>query len=49
LPFTYKSVAHLARVRAGGREIIEHDDEADSVAFKCLDPDGHRIEVYWEP
>jgi catechol 2,3-dioxygenase-like lactoylglutathione lyase family enzyme len=20
-----------------------------SPAFKCLDPDGHRIEVYWEP
>ncbi len=19
------------------------------VAFKCLDPDGRRIEVYWEP
>jgi hypothetical protein len=30
-------------------EIIEHDDEADMVSFKRLDPDGHRIEVYWEP
>jgi hypothetical protein len=20
-----------------------------SVSFKCLDPDGHRVEVYWEP
>lgn len=41
--------AALARVRAGGIEVIEHDDEADMVSFKCLDPDGHRIEVYWEP
>jgi catechol 2,3-dioxygenase-like lactoylglutathione lyase family enzyme len=29
-------------------EIIEHDDEADLVSFKCLDPDGWRVEVYWE-
>jgi catechol 2,3-dioxygenase-like lactoylglutathione lyase family enzyme len=39
----------LARVRGDGIEIIEHDDEPDNVSFKCLDPDGHRIEVYWEP
>jgi catechol 2,3-dioxygenase-like lactoylglutathione lyase family enzyme len=39
----------LDRVRAGGIEIIEHDDEPDMVSFKCVDPDGHRIEVYWEP
>jgi hypothetical protein len=36
-------------VRAAGIEIIEHDDEADLVSFKCRDPDGHRVEVYWEP
>jgi hypothetical protein len=24
-------------------------NEAAYAAFKCLDPDGHRIEVYWEP
>ena len=41
--------AALGRVRAGGIEIIEHDDDPDMVSFKCLDPDGHRIEVYWEP
>jgi catechol-2,3-dioxygenase len=41
--------AALTRVRNGGIEIIEHDDEEDSVSFKCLDPDGHRVEVYWEP
>ena len=33
---------------AGGVEVIEHDDDADGVSFKCVDPDGHRIEVYWE-
>lgn len=21
----------------------------DYTSFKCLDPDGHRVEVYWEP
>lgn len=41
--------AALARVRAGGIKVIEHDDEADTVSFKCVDPDGHRVEVYWEP
>ena len=25
------------------------DDEDALMAFKCLDPDGHRVEVYWEP
>jgi catechol 2,3-dioxygenase-like lactoylglutathione lyase family enzyme len=40
--------AALDRVRAGGVEVIEHDDDADGVSFKCVDPDGHRIEVYWE-
>jgi catechol 2,3-dioxygenase-like lactoylglutathione lyase family enzyme len=39
----------LDRVRADGIEIIEHDDEPDMVSFKCVDPDGHRVEVYWEP
>jgi hypothetical protein len=38
----------LARIRAGGVEVIEHDDDADGVSFKCVDPDGHRAEVYWE-
>ena len=40
--------AVLARIRAAGVEVIEHDDDADGVSFKCVDPDGHRIEVYWE-
>jgi hypothetical protein len=28
---------------------VERNDEAAYMAFKCPDPDGHRIEVYWEP
>jgi catechol 2,3-dioxygenase-like lactoylglutathione lyase family enzyme len=24
-------------------------EEPDFVAFRCHDPDGHSIEVYWEP
>jgi catechol 2,3-dioxygenase-like lactoylglutathione lyase family enzyme len=38
----------LQRVRADGVEIIEHDDDSDGVSFRCVDPDGRRIEVYWE-
>jgi hypothetical protein len=28
---------------------VERDDEDAYASFKCLDPDGHRVEVYWEP
>jgi catechol 2,3-dioxygenase-like lactoylglutathione lyase family enzyme len=28
--------------------VVERDDESDLVSFKCLDPDGWRVEVYWE-
>ncbi|MFI6078516.1 VOC family protein [Actinoplanes sp. NPDC051343] len=28
--------------------VVEEDDEPDLVSFKCLDPDGWRVEVYWE-
>jgi catechol 2,3-dioxygenase-like lactoylglutathione lyase family enzyme len=38
----------LARMSADGIQIVERDDEPDLVSFKCLDPDGWRIEVYWE-
>ena len=34
------------RMEADGITIVERNDEAAYVAFKCLDPDGHRIEVY---
>jgi len=36
------------RMATDGVEIVEQDDEPDLVSFKCLDPDGWRIEVYWE-
>ena len=39
----------MERMEADGVIIVEHNDEAACTAFKCLDPDGHRIEVYWEP
>jgi catechol 2,3-dioxygenase-like lactoylglutathione lyase family enzyme len=40
--------ALMERMEADGVTIVERDDEAGYVAFKCLDPDGHRIEVGWE-
>jgi catechol 2,3-dioxygenase-like lactoylglutathione lyase family enzyme len=39
----------LARLDGAGIEVIERHDEPTCVAFKCLDPDGHRVEGYWEP
>jgi catechol 2,3-dioxygenase-like lactoylglutathione lyase family enzyme len=41
--------ALLGRLEADGVEVIERDDEPEYTAFKCLDPDGHRVEAYWEP
>ncbi|OLB82741.1 MAG: hypothetical protein AUI14_00130 [Actinobacteria bacterium 13_2_20CM_2_71_6] len=40
--------ALLARLQADGVPVVESDDEPGYVAFKCLDPDGWRVEVYWE-
>ena len=40
--------ALLERMEADGVAIAERNDEEAYVAFQCLDPDGHRIEVYWE-
>jgi catechol 2,3-dioxygenase-like lactoylglutathione lyase family enzyme len=40
--------AALERLRTAGVEITEEDDEPDMVSFKCTDPDGHRVEIYWE-
>ncbi|GAA1956158.1 hypothetical protein GCM10009798_14380 [Nocardioides panacihumi] len=40
--------ALLERLRVDGVTIVERDEEPDLVSFKCLDPDGWRIEVYWE-
>ena len=39
----------MERMDADGITIVERNDEIAYTAFKCLDPDGHRIEVYWEP
>jgi len=39
----------LALLRSDEVPIVEEYDEPTYVAFKCLDPDGHRIEGYWEP
>ncbi|NGM14392.1 VOC family protein [Verrucosispora sp. WMMA2044] len=36
------------RLARDGVPIVERDDESDLVSFKCLDPDGWRVEVYWE-
>ncbi len=36
------------RMERDGVPIVERDDEPDLVSFKCLDPDGWRVEVYWE-
>lgn len=38
-----------ARVLADGVELVEDENEAEYVGFKCLDPDGHVLEVSWEP
>jgi catechol 2,3-dioxygenase-like lactoylglutathione lyase family enzyme len=36
------------RLEADGVPVVERDDEPDLVSIKCLDPDGWRVEVYWE-
>lgn len=36
------------RLVADGVELVEDEDEATYVGFKCLDPDRHVIEVSWE-
>ncbi len=38
-----------ARLIRDGVSFVEDEDEPGYVAFKCLDPDGYRVEVYWEP
>jgi catechol 2,3-dioxygenase-like lactoylglutathione lyase family enzyme len=40
--------ALMERMDADGVTIVERNDEPAYVAFKCLDPDGHRMEVAWE-
>jgi catechol 2,3-dioxygenase-like lactoylglutathione lyase family enzyme len=38
-----------ARLEGDGVPVVDRDDEPGLVSFKCLDPDGWRVEVYWEP
>jgi catechol 2,3-dioxygenase-like lactoylglutathione lyase family enzyme len=38
-----------ARLATGGVEILEHSAEPAYESFKCRDPDGYVVEVYWEP
>jgi catechol 2,3-dioxygenase-like lactoylglutathione lyase family enzyme len=38
----------LTRLQGDGVRILENHNEPGYVAFKCADPDGHRVEVYWE-
>ena len=49
LPDADAVCALLARMEADGVPILERWDEPGYVAFKCLDPDGWRVEAYWEP
>jgi catechol 2,3-dioxygenase-like lactoylglutathione lyase family enzyme len=38
------------RMEAAGVAIIKAlVSEPDLVMFRCADPDGHAIEIYWEP
>jgi catechol 2,3-dioxygenase-like lactoylglutathione lyase family enzyme len=37
-----------ARLVADGVELVEDEDTATYVGFKCLDPDQHVVEVSWE-
>jgi catechol 2,3-dioxygenase-like lactoylglutathione lyase family enzyme len=38
----------LARLDAAGVPVVERYDEPGHVSFKCLDPDGWRVEAYWD-
>lgn len=37
-----------ARMASDRIQLIEQSEEPDLVSFKCLDPDGWQVEVYWE-
>jgi catechol 2,3-dioxygenase-like lactoylglutathione lyase family enzyme len=48
LPDADQVRALRARMDADGVPLVESDEEPTLVSFKCLDPDGWRIEVFWE-
>lgn len=37
------------RLVRDGVTFVEDEDTDAYVGFKCLDPDGYTVEVYWEP
>jgi hypothetical protein len=38
-----------AHLLSAGVPLVEEEDTEGYVAFKAIDPDGYRVEVYWEP
>ncbi|WP_157610437.1 VOC family protein [Spirillospora albida] len=38
----------LSRMQTDGVDIVEQYEDPGYVSFTCTDPDGHRIEAYWE-
>ena len=36
------------RLLAAGETLVEEEDTESFVTFKVIDPDGHRVEVFWE-
>jgi len=38
-----------ARLVADGVELVDDEESEGYVGFKCLNPDGHVVEVAWEP
>jgi catechol 2,3-dioxygenase-like lactoylglutathione lyase family enzyme len=41
--------AKRAEISAAGVTIVEEYEDEALVSFKCSDPDGWPVEVYWEP
>ncbi|MGH2779178.1 MAG: VOC family protein, partial [Actinomycetota bacterium] len=37
------------RLDRDGFEIMDEEDASDVASFKCRDPDGYLVEVYWSP
>jgi catechol 2,3-dioxygenase-like lactoylglutathione lyase family enzyme len=49
LPSREAVLALQEAVARDGVDVVELNDEPDLLSFKCLDPDGFPVEVYWEP
>jgi len=46
--FARHAALSAAGVKVGDVEDFRSDDE-DYVTFRCWDPDGTEIEIFWEP